>query len=148
LYQKESLPTFYMKLIGGRARDYLNSLLINMNSAPAYRQDKNGLAEHHWQTLVAMAKNWLASAELPGSFWFFAVKRAAKVCNYFPIQLPCGSWSTSLELAHQIKPDLGSLFLLFSVAAVCRERNRDVPLGKFDAQSISMIAVGCCPNST
>jgi len=99
-----------------------------VNSTLAYRQDKNGLAEHHWQTLVAMARNWLASAELPGSFWFFAVKRAAEVCNYFPIQLPCGSWSTPLELAHHVKPDLRSLFRLFSVAAVRHECNGDVPL--------------------
>lgn len=69
-----------------------------MNAAPDLCQDRNGLAEHHWQMLVAMARNWLASAELPGKFWFLAVKRAAEVCNYFP----------HFELADQIKlkPDV------------------------------------------
>jgi hypothetical protein len=71
-----------LKLIGGKAREYLNSLLIHVNAAPAYRQDKNGLAERHWQTMVSMAR--MASAELPASFWYFAVRRAAETCNYFP----------------------------------------------------------------
>ncbi len=39
------------------------------------------------------------------------------------------------------------LFKLFSVAAIRRERHGDVHLGKFEAQSIPMIAVGRCPNS-
>jgi hypothetical protein len=42
-------------LIGGKAREYLNGLLIHVNAAPAYCQDKNGLAECHWQTIIAMA---------------------------------------------------------------------------------------------
>jgi hypothetical protein len=65
---------FDMKLIGGKAREYLNSLLVHVNAAPSYRQDKNGLAECHWQTLISMARNWLVSSELPPSFWFYAVR--------------------------------------------------------------------------
>jgi len=67
------ISDFDLKLIGGRARDYLNSMLIHMNAAPPHRQDKNGLAERHWQTLVSMSRNWLASAELPSTFWYYAV---------------------------------------------------------------------------
>jgi hypothetical protein len=68
--------------------------------------------------MVAMARNWLASAELPGSFWFYAVKRAAEVCNYFSLQIDNGQWTTRLELAHKSKPDLRLLFKMFSLAAV------------------------------
>lgn len=75
------------------------------------------------------------------------VKRATEVCNYFPTPLPCGTWTTPLELAHNIKPDLRVLFKPFSVAAVCRERHGDIQLGKFEPQSVPMIAVGCCANS-
>ena len=74
------ISDFGTKLIGGHARDYLNSLLVHVNAAPSYRQDKNGLAERHWQTMVSMAHNWLASAELPSSYWFYAVKCTAEVC--------------------------------------------------------------------
>jgi hypothetical protein len=51
------ISDFDTKLIGGQAREYLNSLKIHVNAAPAYHQDKNGLVERHWQTLVAMARN-------------------------------------------------------------------------------------------
>jgi len=88
---------FDKKLIGGKARKYLNSLKIHVNAAPAMRQDKNGLAERHWQTLTAMARNWLVSAELPSTFWFYAVKRAAEVSNYFPMKLDDNTWTTPFE---------------------------------------------------
>jgi len=52
------------KLVGGKAREYLNSLQSHVNAMTAYFQDKNGLSERHLQTLIAMARNWLASAEL------------------------------------------------------------------------------------
>ena len=64
------ISDFDLKLVGGRARRYLNSLLVHVNAAPSHHQDKNGLAERHWQTIISMARNWLASAELPSSFWF------------------------------------------------------------------------------
>jgi hypothetical protein len=141
------ISDFDLKLIGGKAREYLNSLLIHVNAAPAYRQDKNGLVERHWQTMVSMARNWLASAELPASFWYFAVRRAAEICNYFPYKLEDGIITTPFELAHQSKPDLRVLFKLFSLAAVRHKCVGDNSLSKFDSQSIPMIAVGRCPNS-
>jgi len=50
-------------------------------------------------------------------------------------------------LVHKIKPDLHVLFKLFGVAVVPCERQGDHTLGKFDSQSVPMIAVGRCPNS-
>jgi len=144
---KRIISDFDLKLVGGRARRYLNSLLVHVNAAPSYRQDKNGLAERHWQTLVSMARNWLASAELPSTFWFYAVRRAAEVCNYFPLTLENGETSTPFELAHQTKPDLRVLFKPFALAAVRRERHGDEKLEKFEPQSTPMIALGRCPTS-
>jgi len=88
---KRLITDFDTKLIGGKARDHLNRLKIQFNTAPAFRQDKNGLAERHWQTLIAMARNWLSSAELPEKFLFFAVKQASEICNYFPLKLEDGT---------------------------------------------------------
>jgi hypothetical protein len=42
------ISDFDTKLIGGKAHEFLNSLLVHVNAAPSYRQDKNGLAERHW----------------------------------------------------------------------------------------------------
>jgi hypothetical protein len=138
---------FDTKLVGGKGYDYLNSLLVHVNAAPSYRQDKNGLVEWHWQTIVSMARNWLASAELPSSFWFYAVRHGAEVCNYFPIPMEDGSLSTPFELVHKVKPDLRVLFKPFALAAVCHERVGDTNLHKFDSQSLSMITLGHCPTS-
>lgn len=46
------ISDFDLKFIGGKAHEYLNSLLIHVNTAQSYHQDKNGLAERHWQTMV------------------------------------------------------------------------------------------------
>jgi len=141
------ISDFDLKLIGGKAREYLNSLRIHVNAAPSHRQDKNGLAERHWQTMVCMARNWLASVELPSTFWYYAVCRAAEVYNYFPFQLEDGSTTTPFELAHKTKPDLRVLFKPFTLAAVRRERLGDDILPKFESQSVPMITLGRCPNS-
>jgi hypothetical protein len=125
----------------------LNSLLVHVNSAPSHRQHKNGLAERHWQTIVSMARNGLASAELPSSFWYYAVRRAVEVCNYFPMNIEDGTISTPFELAHHSQPDLRVLFKPFALAAVQQERNGDNVLDKFAPQSIPMIAIGRCPTS-
>jgi hypothetical protein len=116
------ITDFDLKLVGGKAREYLKSLPVHVNVAPSYRQDKNCLAERHWQTIVTIARNWLASAELPPTFWFYAVCRAAEVCNYFPITLEDGSITTPFELVHAIKPDFRVLFKPFALAAVRREK--------------------------
>jgi hypothetical protein len=144
---KRIITDFDLKLVGGKTREYLNNLLVHVNAAPSYRQDKNGLAERHWQTMVTMARNWLASAELPQSFWYYAVRRAAEVCNYFPITLEDGSLITPFELVHATKPDLRNLFKPFSLAAVRRERIGNDTLGKFESQSLPMITLGKCPTS-
>jgi len=146
-HPKRLISDFDTKLIGGRAREFLNSLQIHVNAAPANCQDKNGLVERHWQTMIPMARNWLASVELPANFWYYAVKRAAEVCNYFPLQVSDGQWTMPLELAHCTKPDLRVLFKLFSVSAALQERHCYTKLGKFDAQSTPMNADGRCPNS-
>jgi len=55
-----------------------------------------------YRNVVSMARNWLISAELPSSYWIYAVKRAAEVCNYFPYKLEDGSYTTPFELVHGV----------------------------------------------
>jgi hypothetical protein len=147
LFPHRLISDFDLKLIGGNAHEYLNSLLVHVNAAPAYRQDKNGLAERHWQTMVSMARNCLSSTELLSSFWFYTVCHAAEVCNYFPYRLENGTYITPYKLVHKEKPDLRVLFKMFGWAAVRRERVGDSMLNKFESQSVPMIAIGRCPNS-
>jgi hypothetical protein len=46
-FPRQLISDFDMKLIGGKAREFLNSLLVHEYAAPSYCQDKNGLAERH-----------------------------------------------------------------------------------------------------
>jgi hypothetical protein len=64
---------------------------------------------------MARARNWLAAVELPAKFWFYAVKRAAEVCNYCPLKTETGILTTPF------KPDLQVLFTMFGLAAICHE---------------------------
>lgn len=75
------------------------------------------------------------------------MKHAAKICNYFPLKLDDGTWKTPMQLAHHTKADLRVLFKVFSLAAVQHEHAADQIIGKFESQSIPMIAIGRCPNS-
>jgi hypothetical protein len=121
LIPKCIITDFDLKLVGGKAREYLNSLLVHVNVAPSYHQEKNGFSERHWLTIVNIAHNWLASAELPPTYWFYAVRHAAEVCNYFPITLEDKSFITPFKLVHATKPDLRVFFKPFALAAVRRE---------------------------
>jgi len=98
----------------------------------------------------AIGKPWCLWPEigLPLQNYLQVLRRAAEVCNYFPMKMENGSYSIPFELVHHKKPDLRVLFKLFSLAVVRRERVGDTKLGKFDSQSIPMIAVGHCTNST
>jgi len=106
------------------------------------------LAERHWQTMISMARNWLAQLNyhlLFGSMPFIMLQRY--VVNYSPYKLEDGTYSTLFELVHKKKPDLRALLKPFSLAAVHRECQGDDKLQKFDSQSLPMIANGHCPNS-
>jgi hypothetical protein len=87
------------------------------------------------------SKAWLTSAELPPSFWFYAVRHAAEVCNYFSFHLNEGTITTLFELVHK-KMDHRVLFKIFGYAAVHRKCIGDSTLNKFDSDSIPIIAIG------
>jgi hypothetical protein len=78
---------FDYKLIGGDIQALLTDKGGSVESAPAGRQDKNGLAEGNWRSIVRMAHIFLASALLPTEYWWFAIKRATGVTNYLPVKV-------------------------------------------------------------
>ena len=61
---------FDPRLIGGKAAALLRTHGTRVRAAPPRRQDKNGLVERRWQSLVKMARSFLADAKLPKEFWF------------------------------------------------------------------------------
>ena len=95
---------FDNKLISGEVEKYLLNEKIKIEASPPYRQHQNGLVERHWQSILAMSRNWLRSAMLPTKYWFFAVKRAVEVLNMMPIKHK-EKITTPYEQVFKVKPD-------------------------------------------
>lgn len=121
---KTLIADFDMKLIGGAFRNLFVEKGTNVLAAPPKSQNENGLVERSWRSIVRMARGWLASSLLPASFWFYAVKRACEVSNYLPLKSK-GILTSSFELVHHQKPDLRTLFPMFSVAYIDKEYDGD-----------------------
>ena len=75
-FPKVTQCDFDPKLIGGKAAALLCSHGTRTQAAPPNRQDKNGLVERKWQSIVAMAQSFLTEAQLPKKFWHWAVREA------------------------------------------------------------------------
>ena len=140
-FPKRLLCDFDTKLIRGESETFLKSNGVQVQSAPAERQMQNGLAERNWQSIVRQARGWLTSNLLPSEFWFYAIKRAAEVSNYLPIKAN-NVITTPFELAYDRKPDMRSLFPLFSIGYFRKVRDGDVQRDKYDSHSLRGIAIG------
>ena len=75
-------------------------------------------------------------------FWYYAIKRAAEMSNYFPINHH-GQITTPFQIAQKSKPDVHNLFLMFSIGYV---RKTTDSLGKsrtkFQSQTVKSIVIG------
>jgi len=127
---------FDHKLMGRQIRDYLIDNKCRLESAPPELQYQNGVCERNWRSLLRMSRGWLASALLPSTFWWFALKRAAEVANYVPLKIN-GQLKTPHELAYGKKTDLRNLFPMFAVAYPSFTQQHS-----YNTQSIRAILVG------
>ena len=149
---KQLRTDFDKKLIMGKTKKILLEKEIDIRASPPYRQHQNGLVERHWQTVVAMARNWLKSALLPSKYWFFAIKRACEITNILPVK--CNNKiTTPHELVYKKKVDYRVLFPMFSAAYIkyMKEDNDEHQIDpinkKWASDSLKCIVVGSCPNS-
>ena len=126
---------FDHKLMGAKVRDYLNGINCRLESAPPKHQHQNGLVERNWRSVIRMARSWLNSALLPSEFWFYAVQRAVQVSNYLPIRLR-GQLTSPFEIVHHTKPDIRSLFPLFSIAYIDKQQDNTTMRENLQCQSI------------
>ena len=70
------------KLMSKQIQQWLAKNNSIINCSPKGRQNQNGLCERNWRTVIKMARSWIASHELPSSFWWHALKRATEISNY------------------------------------------------------------------
>jgi deoxyuridine 5'-triphosphate nucleotidohydrolase len=137
---------FDAKLIRGEVKQFLLSKQITIQASPPYRQHQNGLVERHWQTLVAMTRNWLTSAQLPSKYWFFCIKRACEVLNMLPIDID-GRTTTPFQEMYRTRVDYRNLFPMLAVAYIKQTRAEGIQKSKWKAQTLKCILVGSCKDS-
>ena len=129
---RKIITDFDYKSMGRSVKKFLNEKGCVIESAPPKHQHQNELVERHWRTLVRMARSWSSSALLPSSFWFHAIKRACKVSNYLLIKLK-GQITSSHKIVHHVKPDIRTLFPMFSIAYLDKSEDNTTNQGNFSA---------------
>jgi len=127
---------FDHKLMGKEVQYFLKSNHSTIESVPPNEQNKNGLCERNWRSVLVMARNWLASALLPCQFWWHALKRSTEISNYFPIRID-NKLTTPHELTYGTKPDMRSIIPIFTVAYVNYQHPKS-----FQTQTIRTITIG------
>lgn len=137
---------FDHKLIGGDVEQYLTDNKVRLESSPPYRQHQNGLVEHHWQTIVAMACNWLKSAMLPAKYWYFAIKRASEVTNILPVKRG-NKIITPHKEVYGRNVDYRVLFPMFSVAYIRQHHEDGKNIKSWVSKTLKCIVVGTCNKS-
>jgi len=127
---------FDHKLMGKEVQYFLKSNQSTIESVPPNEQNKNGLCERNWRSILTMSRSWLASALLPCQFWWHALKRSTEISNYFPIRID-NKLTTPHELTYGTKPDMRSLVPIFTVAYVNYKHPKS-----FQTQTIRTITIG------
>jgi hypothetical protein len=104
---------FDNKRIAGPTEQFLCENGCKICASPNSHQDKNGLVERAWQTIVYMAHSYVTDMQMPHSFWYWALRQAVFMLNYLPCTVSQVLISPH-ELVYGVKPDYQLLFRLFS----------------------------------
>ena len=129
------------KLMGKAIREWLSKQNSIVHHAPGGRQSMNGLCERHWRTIVKMARGWIASHQLPSTFWWHALRRATEVSNYIPLKIN-NTITTSHELTYRTKPDLRTILPIFSVCYIRKLLDKSHKIVNIQPHSIRAILIG------
>ncbi|CAB9521703.1 Reverse transcriptase (RNA-dependent DNA polymerase) [Seminavis robusta] len=137
---------FDQRFVGGNVRKFLRRRGIKISASPPHRHSQNGLVENHWNTAVRMARAYLQEANLPKSFWFWAVREAFFRMNLLPVNIgPKDSsqiLTTPFELFYGQRPDMRVLFKFGSVGFFYRPVDGSRSRTKFEVQTFPGIALG------
>ena len=133
---------FDNKLIAGPTADWIKENHCKIVSAPGGRQQQNGLVGKAWQTVTSMARAYITDMQMPRTYWYWGLCQAVHVINYFPC-LVNGLSTTPFELVYGVKPDLRTLFRLFSCGYFVHEKDGSHSLdGIAESKTMQGIAIG------
>ena len=77
---------FDRRFLQGKVGRLLRSHGVKIGASPPHRQSQNGAVERHWNTAVEMGRAFLAEANLPKRYWFWAVREASIRMNMLPVR--------------------------------------------------------------
>ena len=77
---------FDRRFLHGKVGRLLRSHGVKIGASPPHRQSQNGAVERHWNTAVEMGRAFLAEANLPKRYWFWAVREASIRMNMLPVK--------------------------------------------------------------
>ena len=134
------------KLFGSHIRSFLHLERSSIVASPAGRQSANGLVESHWKIMVHMSRAYLTEKQMPRTFWYYAVKHAARMMNMVP-----GRYNKKLAspfmLVHGVRPDPRTWLPIFSLCYFHHEKDSDASRSKNQAHTLDGIILGRSPTS-
>ena len=84
---------FDKRLIQGDVGRLFKANGITIGASPPHWQSQNGAVERLWNTACEMGRSFLAEAQLPKRYWFWAVRTAIQRMNMLPCRSPHGGRS-------------------------------------------------------
>jgi hypothetical protein len=79
---------FDKRLIQGDVGRLLKANGVIIGASPPHRQSQNGAVERCWNTACEMGRSFLAEAQLPKRYWFWAIRTAIQRMNMLPCRNP------------------------------------------------------------
>ena len=96
-----------------------------------------------------MARAFLADAQLPKRFWYWAIRKAARCVNVLPVSSnpddptnPASMTTPHFEF-YGTKPDYRTLFPFGAIGSFRRVQDGNCNRTQFDSQGMLGIALGC-----
>jgi hypothetical protein len=77
---------FDRRFLHGKVGRLLRSHGVKIGASPPHRHSQNGAVERNWNTAVEMGRSFLAEANLPKRYWFWAVREASIRMNMLPVK--------------------------------------------------------------
>jgi hypothetical protein len=135
------------KLIGSGVQSFLHTNKSSIASSPAGCQPGNGIVKAHWKIMVHMSHVYLTEKQMPQSFWYFAIKHAAKKMNIIPKKYK-GKLALSFMLVHGVHPDQQAWLTIFSLCYFHHEEDSNASCSKNQAHTLDRIIIRQSPIST
>ncbi len=133
-------------MFGSAVRSFLHSNNSSITASPAGRQSSNGLVESHWKIMVHMSRAYLTEKQMPRTFWYYAIKHAAKMMNMIPGKY-CRKLSSPFMLVHGARTDPRIWLPLFLLCYFHHKKDSNASRSKSQAHTMDGIIIGRSPTS-